>query len=210
MKRLCLALGCTAFSLCLRASDEDVGWRNLAALERSNTYTILLRSGTCQSGKIQKVEAERLTLESGNSVARSDVLYIGEGVSPHNILYSGRSSWYEVEQVKPAASENLEIRLNSGKLMSGSVISTSDSDLTIRRFGRTLRILKQDIAQVNYVRFKPVSEAHKYFAREAAGLQFLDPKVWQYVLRIDALLSVRIYDSAIPEDNSPLSCNNRP
>jgi hypothetical protein len=56
------------------------------------------------------------------------------------------------------------------------------------------------------VRFKPVSEAHKYYAQEAYGLQFLDPKAWQYLLRIDALMSVLLYDSTLPEDNSPLSC----
>ena len=209
MRRLCLAAGCMAFSFCLRASDGDAGWQKLGTLERSNAYTIVLRNGSCQSGKIQKVEPDKLTLQSGNAVVRSDVLYIGEGVSPHEILYSGRSSWYEVKEVKPARFEGLDIRLKSGKSMSGSVISASDSDLTIKRFGRAIRILKQDIAQVNYIRFKPVSEGHRYFAQEAAGLQFLDPKTWQYLLRIDALQSVRIYDSAIPEDNSPISCNNR-
>jgi len=209
MKRLRLAIGCMTLSLCLRASDQDVGWKKLGTLERGNTYTIVLRNGMCQNGKIQNVQPDKLTLESGNTVERSDVLFVGEGVSPHEILYSGRSSWSEVKEVKPGPLENLEVRLKSGKSMSGSVISVSDSDLAIKRFGRAVNISKQNIAQVNYIRFKPVSESHRYLAREAPELQFLDPKAWQYLLRIGALQSVRIYDSTIPEDNSPLSCNNR-
>jgi hypothetical protein len=193
----------------LRASDADAGWQKLGTLERNNTYTILLRDGTCQHGRIQKVEPDKLTLKSGNTIVRSDVVYVGEGLSPHEILYSGRSSWYDVKEVKPGSWENLEIRLKSGKSMKGSVISASDSDLTIKQFGHAIKILKQDIAQVNYIRLKPVSETHRYLAQEAPGLEFLDPKWWQYLLRIGALQSVRIYDATIPEDNSPLSCNNR-
>ena len=208
MTRLSLTVGCLAFALCLRASDTDAEWQGLGTVERSNTYTIVLRDGTCQRGKIQKVEPEKLTLESGNTVMRSDIVYVGEGVSPHEILYSGRSSWYDVKEVKPGPSENLELRLKSGKSMRGSVIHASDSDLTMKRFGRAVTISKQDIAEVDYVRFKPVSESHRYVAREAPELEFLDPKWWQYLLRIGALQSVRIYDSAIPEDNSPLSCKN--
>jgi hypothetical protein len=69
-----------------------------------------------------------------------------------------------------------------------------------------VKIPKHDISYVDYVRFKPVSEAHRYFAQEAAWGSFLDPKAWQYLLRIDAVMSVRIYDSTLPEDNSPLGC----
>jgi hypothetical protein len=178
-------------------------------LEPSNAYTIALRDGTCQSGKIQKIEPDKLILESGNTVQSSDVLCVGEGMSPQDILYSGRSSWYDLKEVKPGPRETLAIRLKTGKSINGPFISASDSDLTIKRFGHTAKIPKQDITHVNYIRLKHVSWAHLYFAQEAAGLQFLDPKVWQYLLRINALLSVPIYDSAIPEDDSPLSCNKR-
>jgi len=113
-----------------------------------------------------------------------------------------------VKEVKPALWENLKVGLKSGKSLRGSVIGASDSDLTIKHFGHPVSIPKADIAEVDYIRFKPVSGAHRYFAQEAYGLQFLDPKMWQYLLRIDALLSVPLYDSASPEDNSPLTCTS--
>jgi hypothetical protein len=206
MRRLCLIVSYSALALCVRASDANAGWRALETAEKGNRYTIVLRDGTCQNGKLQKVEPKKITLESGNTVMRSDVIYIGENISPHDILYSGRSSWYDVKEVKPGRSESLDIRLKSGKSMRGSVMHASDSDLTVKRFGRAVTIAKKDIAQINYVRFKPVSESHRYLAQEAPELEFLDPKWWQYLLRIDALQSIRIYDSTIPEDNSPLSC----
>jgi hypothetical protein len=43
---------------------------------------IVLRNGACQNGKIQNVQPDKLTLESGNTVERSDVRFVGEGVSP--------------------------------------------------------------------------------------------------------------------------------
>jgi hypothetical protein len=94
----------------------------------------------------------------------------------------------------------------SGKSLSGSELGATDSEITIKRLGHSVGIPKDDVIQAYYVRFKPVSEAHKYYAQEAYGLQFLDPKAWQYLLRIDALMSVLLYDSTLPEDNSPLSC----
>lgn len=208
MNGLHLAAVCIAGCLQLRGSEASAAWQRLGSLERSNAYTIVLRDGSCQTGNIQTVEPKKLTLQSGVTVQRAEVLYVGEGVSPHNILYSGRSSWNDVREVKPVRLETLESRLKTGKSIRGSFIGASDSDLTVKSFGRTAKISKLDIAEVNYVRFKPVSEGHRYFAQEAAGLQFLDPKAWQYLLRIDALMSVPIYDSAMPEDDAPLSCKN--
>ena len=208
MNRLRLVIGCIALSLRLGAADRDVGWPKLGTLERSNAYTILLRDRTCEMGKIRKVDLSKMTLESGNAVLRSEVLFVGQGVVAHEILYSGRSSWNDVKRVQPAPLEKLSVRLKSGRSMSGSVTNVSDSDLTIKRLGDSIKIPKHDIAQVDYIRFKPVSETHRYFAQEAVWLQFLDPKEWQYLPRIDALLSIRIYDIELPEDNSSLRCSN--
>jgi len=192
----------------LRATEPDPGWLKLGAIERSNTYFFILRNGTCQRDRIQNVQPDKIELASGKGLMRSDLIYIGESLSAHDVLYSGRSSWVDVKNVRTVMTESLEIRLKSGRSLSGSLVRASDSDLSLRRFGRSIKIPKLEIAQVNYVRFKPVSERHKYLAQEAPELEFLDPKWWQYLLRVDALQSVRIYDAAIPEDNSPLACSN--
>lgn len=192
----------------LAADIPEVAWKKLGNLERSNPYTFVLRDGTCQTGKIRGVEETRIILESGAEVQKPNVLWVGEGMSPHEVLYSGRSSWSDVRHVEPGRLEALNVRLKSGKSMQGPVVTASESQITIKHYGRSVRIAKDEVAEVEYVRFKPVSEAHRYFAQEAAGLQLLDPKAWQYLLRIDALLPVRLYDASMPEDNSPLKCDH--
>lgn len=169
------------------ATEQSDAWQKLGTLERTNLYTIVLRDKSCQTGRIQTVESDKIILTTGATVQRSDVVWVGGGLSAHNILYSGRSSWDEVKRAQAASPESLTIRLRSGRVLTGPEISASDTGVTIKRFGRHVSTAKPDIAHVDYVRFKPVSEAHRYFAQEAAYLAVLDPKVWQYWLRIDAL-----------------------
>jgi hypothetical protein len=145
-------------------------------------------------------------LGSGRILQRSDVIFVGEGTNAHDILYSGRSSWDLVKQVHALPAERLTVVLKSGESLTGSEVSASDADLTIKRSGRTPNIPKDAVAKIDYLRFKPLSEAHLYNDRELAYLAIFDPKVLQYLLRIDAFMSVRLYDAALPEDDLPLTC----
>jgi hypothetical protein len=122
----------------------------------------------------------------------------------HNFIYSARSSWEDVKHIYPNKLENVKVRLKDGKTITGSTIQASDDRLTLKHLGRTVEASKREIAEVDYIRFKPVSEVHEYVQREGAGLQFLDPKMWQYLLRINAVMPVRIYEASLPEDDSPL------
>src|ERR1700761_7107729 len=98
MKGLRVAVVCIALSQCLWGSDRSAAWQKLGSVDHSNAYTIVLRDGSCQSSKIQNVEPDKLIFQSGVTVRRGNIIYVGEGLNPHNILYSGRGSWYEVKE----------------------------------------------------------------------------------------------------------------
>ncbi len=192
------------------AAEHTDQWRNLQKVDKSNAYTFAFRDKSCALDRIRDVLPDRLVLASGRTLPRADVLFVGQGTNAHQVLYAGRSSWDAVKQVNAVPPEKLSLRLKSGEEVIGSEAGASDTELAIKRSGRIRTLPKDDIEQVEYIRFKPLSEVHTYYLQEAAYLGIFDPKVWQYWLRIDAFISVRIYDATLPEDNLQLECHSNP
>lgn len=93
--------------------------------------------------------------------------------------------------------------LRSGQQMDASI---TGSELMRRGGGGPAPIPKTEISRIVYVRFKPLPASYEWMAQESPILALFSPKTWQYALDINAMMSVPLYDSAMPEDDSPVIC----
>ena len=212
-----MAITALLASSCLLGQDPS--WMNLSHIDRGNTYSVILRSGTCLRGTIQSVNPDSLSLALPTAprlveVARLDALQVKDGLYQFDILYSGRSSWSDVQgsswsdvQAAPSHSrEYLSLVLKSGKSVNGQPVGSTDSQVSVKLSGTVTNIAKADIALVDYVRIKPFSERIRRGMVDAGPLVFLVPQVWPYILNVGVQLRVPLFNSMLPEDDSILQC----
>jgi hypothetical protein len=83
----------------------------------------------------------------------------------------------------------------------------SDTQLELDRTGGKLAIAKADVAQAFYLRYKPLNDSEKYSAQEDF---WIDPRLWPYYLHLAPKVPVRLYDSSLVEDDTPVACQNAP
>jgi hypothetical protein len=91
--------------------------------------------------------------------------------------------------------------------MSVVPVAASDTELTLKSGARPVTLPKSDISRVAYVRFKPLPAGYQWVVQEAPFLALFSPKTWQYALKIDAMMTVPLYDSGVSEDNSNVGCD---
>jgi len=92
-----------------------------------------------------------------------------------------------------------------GKKSQGRLSTVSEKQLELDGPSGKLKIAKAEIAEVYYLRVKPLTDSEKYSAQEDF---FYDPRLWPYYLHLVPRLPVRLYDSLLPEDNAPVKCEN--
>jgi hypothetical protein len=202
---------CMEFSA--KAMAEET-WQNLKRMRRDREYTVVLRNGSCLTGRVEEVDDSVLKLSAAGDQqarntgsqtikgARADILRVTDNRSgdPHGAIYSGRSSWADVRASRPyEKSEWLKIVDKKGKEQTCKSPQVVEDGLKCGN----VEISKKEIARVYYVRLKPASDWLEYASREGVG--WLDARTWfNYALlgRIDVLL----FDSALPEDNQPKAC----
>ena len=199
------------------AADKDP-WMQLAAIDRGKEYTVVLRSGRCERGTISKVDGGLLVVEPGpaparktaprraETVSRPDVLRVGEGLGAREIVYSGRSSWADVGECVPGPREHLTVVLNTGQRIDTKRVALLVSEITIESGERSMTVPKRDVSRVLYVRFKPLPGGYEWMVQEAPFLALFSPKTWQNALKINAMMTVLLYDSTAGEDSSPVAC----
>jgi hypothetical protein len=191
---------------------------NLSHIDRGNTYSVILRNGTCLRGTIQSVDSDLLGLTVPNpasknsaaivtaprlvKVTRLDVLLAKDGLHQFDILYSGRSSWRDVQSAPSHSREYLSITLKSGESVRGEPVASTDSQLSVKRSKSVTDIAKTDIALVEYIRIKP---APPNVGREFPA-EFFDLRIWPYIFNVGVQLHVPLFNSTLPEDDSILQC----
>jgi hypothetical protein len=138
------------------------------------------------------------------TVARSDARHVKDGYNEYDILYSGRSSWRDVQGVpsRPGTREYLSITLKSGKSVSGKPVGSTDSQLSLKQSATVTDIAKTDIALVDYIRIKP---APANLSIEFPA-EFFDPRIWPYILNIGVQMRVPLFNASLPEDNEFFQC----
>jgi hypothetical protein len=197
---------------------QDPGWMNLGHLNRGNTYFVILRNGNCLQGTIQSVKPDSLSIAEPNpnskpnastvaaphlvTVARLDTLQVKDGFQQFDILYSGRSSWLDVQYAPSHSREYLSLTLKSGKSARGEPTGSTDSQFSIKRSNTVSEIAKADIALVDYIRIKPApSNRVMEFPAE-----LFDVRIWPYIFNIGVQMRVPLFNSTLLEDDSMLSC----
>ena len=222
-----LVLACQLIlSLYASGADDDDSWHNLGRVTRERYYTVVDRKLNCFTGHILTVTDRAVTLKypdaSTITLDRTNVLRISVSraapyFAPHlradvdrvgNVIYNDKSSWVDIKRLAPQENvrdvgETARVVKKDGKQYQAQLIRVSETELELERPAGKLTIVKADIAQVYYLRYKPLTDSEKYSAQEGF---WLDPRLWPYYLHLSIKIPVRLYDSSLPEDDAPLKC----
>ena len=101
---------------------------------------------------------------------------------------------YRPTRVAEQGGERLEVVTRSGARLTGKTATVSDVEITLAGH----RIPKADVSQVYYLRVKPLSDNWEHAFRESLTLYPLS-----LLFQIHKI-AVLLYDSSLPEDNTPL------
>ena len=194
-----------ALALPAQGATPDAGWGVLAHVTWARDYSFVLRDGTSAAGVVLSVSPDSVTLSvrgeppstktSTVTLERSNVLRVDDGVKGADLIYSGRSSWSDVRAIPPYEGvERLEVVTRSGARLTGKTATVSDVEITLAGH----RIPKADVSQVYYLRVKPLSDNWEHAFRESLTLYPLS-----LLFQIHKI-AVLLYDSSLPEDNTPL------
>jgi hypothetical protein len=139
------------------------------------------------------------------TVARLDAREVKDGYNEFDILYSGRSSWRDVQSVPKDLrwrGESLGITLKSGESVQGVPVDSTDSQLSVKQSKIGRDIAKADIALVDYIRIKPIPENRSI----EFPTEIFDPRIWPFIFRVGALMRVPLFNAALPEDDEFFQC----
>ena len=209
---------CFLFHASTAAADDS--WQNLKHVTHERYYTVVDRQFSCLTGYIVKTNDHQLTLKlpKGTYAAfdRANVLRVsvsraGTYLPPHahadvgrayDTIYNDKSSWSDLIGL---AGQEVKVVKTGGETYEGKLLVTSEAQLELDRPGGTLEFAKRDIAQVYHLRPKPLTDGEKYSAQEDF---WIDPRLWPYYLNLVPRLPVGLYDSWLPEDNTPVRCQD--
>jgi hypothetical protein len=131
-----------------------------------------------------------------------DTREVKDGYNEFDILYSGRSSWRDVQAVPSHFREYLSIKLKSGEAVRGQPVRSTDSQISIKQSKPVTDIAKADTAFVDYIRIKPMP-ANRDIEFPA---EFFDPRIWPFVFNIGVLMRVPPFNASLPEDDEFFQC----
>jgi hypothetical protein len=215
-------------SFCASAAAADDSWQNLKHVTHERYYTVVDRKSNCITGHIVKANNHEFTLKLPNRTSatfdRANVLRVSVSqVAPYlpprvqadvgrvyDVIYNDKSSWSDLKGVAGqekigASGQEVKVVKTDGKTYEGRLSTISETKLELDRTGGKLEIAKADVAQVYHLRPKPLTDSEKYSAQEDF---WIDSRLWPYYLHLVPGLPVRLYDSSLPEDNTPVRCEN--
>lgn len=204
----------TAITLCI-LTPVICAWtqstpHGLERVTHSASLSFFLSDGTCAWGTIAKVDATAIIIKRGEGapirVRRNQLLQVQQG---NAILFSARSSWFDVVHTPVISGEELILDLKNGDHVKGRPSRvTGDSIMLKHAFSRTT-YPKSSIATVTYLRVRPETDNFDYLSQEAPYLLFFDPEFYSRAFRLEGRIPVRLYDSSKPEDDAPLHCPHK-
>lgn len=215
-------------SFCASAAAADDSWQNLKHVTHERYYTAVDRKSNCTTGHIVKANDHEFTLKLANRTSatfdRANVLRVSVSQAApyfpprvqadvgrvYDVIYNDKSSWNDLKGVAgqekiSASGQEVKVVKTDGKTYEGRLSKISETQLELDRTGGKLEIAKADVAEVYHLRPKPLTDSEKYNAQEDF---WIDPRLWPYLLHLVPRLPVRLYDSSLPEDNTPVRCEN--
>jgi hypothetical protein len=195
------ALACIAIVQC--AGRVDDSWGNLRIVTKDREYVVVLHDRRCVRGFVSANDQELSVMDGSGSrlIKRDDILRVSDtwGSNARDTVFSGRSSWTDVQDADPRGREYLRVVTTRGEEWTPK--QPKVADLFISGDGRTVQ--KTDVRSVQYVRFVPMTSKEEYVHHENVDL--LAPRLWFGGLMMPRI-NVLLYDSARPEDNSGIAC----
>jgi len=210
----CLKASALTFSLLLQASapipadaTKEDSWKNLEKVTRARAYTVADRKGFCAHGGIQSLSNDSITItiQKGDTIRFERTAVIHVTALSGYIIYSGRSSWQDVRNYMSAWVESVTVTTKNGATHTGKIDRATDAELKLTVDKETVTLPKDEVATVKVISFAPLSESNEYWAQECAvwWVCVLNPALWPRLAGKGAKLRVTLFDSSLPEDNSP-------
>jgi hypothetical protein len=173
----------------------------------SQAMTFIKKDGTCVNGRIAKIEPKTLTIQTKTVpvlLSRKDLLQASQADS---LVFSARSSWSDVEAVHLRLPECFQLKLRSGKVVTGRPLRVTDDAFVFKRIAwLTTRYPKAQIDTVDYLRVKPDAIGFDYFTQTAPALLFFYPDSYDRLKNDEGRIPVRLYDAVMKEDDTALQC----
>jgi hypothetical protein len=193
----------------VHAAGKNDPWNVLKNITHRSTLAFMVSGADCIKGKILSVtdDSIKIKLQGGGSITierRRLVRVEGYGVG---VIYSGRSSWADAKAIRHDLDGRARVFTKDGKKYEGKT-QALDTEIIIERSGKTTTLLKSNIAQLYFLTDRPASDSLDSVAQEDPGLAWLDPELWLYMAQKSNPIAVRLYDSSLPEDNSPVNCHD--
>lgn len=189
----------------ISAAGVEDGWNNLRHVTKDRAYTVIFRDGHCAHGALVSVNAQSAVLSNASGgtlvINRAEVLRVSDTPSApiHDAIFSGRSSWIDVKEAAPRGDQYLDIIASSAeewkwkqpRVLNDSVLFDGKA------------AARTDIRYVSDVRYKPLTRTEEFVHHENVDL--LAPRLWFHAVMLGKI-SILLYRSDAPEDNSPLEC----
>lgn len=182
------------------ASASEESWKNLGHAIKESSYTVAMRDGKCVTGHVASFDDGHVTVGS-LKVDRRDVVRVSDGTSlaDHDSIYSGRSSWLDLQRSEPNKYERVQLELKNRATRKCHDFSATEEEATCDGS----RIGKSEVARGYYVRLAPASEWEHYAVRES--VPFLAPRTW-FDYALFPRIKVLLYDESLAQENFKVEC----
>jgi hypothetical protein len=229
VKLVALAGALCSAPLMMWSSGVDDQWNNVNQLSHGTTYTFVARDRNCVLGRIKRIDDSGVTVmrrhlqrmdethelpheSSEIRIPRPELLRITgiawiPGFDP-GVVFSARSSWLDILSIVGKYNhQHIIVFTKAGEKYEGKLLSASAKAMTLESSGKTVDIGKDEVSTVSNIRAKPLSDSATYVDQEFAWMKIFDPQLWPSMLH-ESFLSIRLYDTSLPEDSSPIVCAN--
>ncbi|HEY6342159.1 MAG TPA: hypothetical protein VIY49_11755 [Bryobacteraceae bacterium] len=194
------------FAAVLLSASSD-GWSNLKRVTRDRPYAVILRDGHCQYGTLSSVGDHAMVLATysgiGILIKRAQTTRVTDDPTApeRGAVFSGRSSWLDVKMAVPKGMEYLHVVTKRGDEWKWKQPAVTDDSISFEK----ITVGKAVVRYVFHVRAKPLTSDEEFFHQE--DLKWLAAIPW-LGKRVPRKISVLLYNSDLPEDNSPIACRS--
>jgi hypothetical protein len=189
----------------LSASSD--GWGNLKRVTRDRPYAVILRDGHCQYGTLSSVGDQAMVLAAysgiGILIKRAQITRVTDDPTApeRGAVFSARSSWLDVKMAVPKGIEYLHVVTKRGDEWKWKQPAITDDSISFEG----ITVGKAEVRYVFHVRAKPLTSDEEFFHQE--DFKWLTAIPWLGE-RVPRKISVLLYNSDLPEENSPIACRS--
>lgn len=172
------------------------------------SLTFIERNGSCLRGTVVKADASTVTVEPFRqppvTLKRDDIIQVSQG---NAYIYSARSSWADVANLKLYPREAVMLTTVAGQRTKGIAVKVTPDKISLHHGMRTKDFPKTEVATVDYLRLKPATDEFNLALEEAPWALIFYPEFYYRLAGGEGRLLVRIYDASKPEDHSGTRLN---